>query len=224
MLKTTTWMPKRGLSKAPTCHDLMQLRPTRLATTRENPRGLFIDRWGTLCSLPASGFAKRPSDVEFLPGALDALFNASRLGWNIYVIGNEDSVAFGALSEAAWKKIDGHIQSSLIAHGIPLKRSYACLEHPEAGAPHAQPSVFRLPETGAFFHAMHNDGIDLSKSWVIGDSTIELAAAWRADLRSIGVRTGVALKDETLVVEPELMAEDLASAIAALTRAGAEAA
>lgn len=202
----------------------MQPRPTRLATTRENPRGLFIDRWGTLCALPASGLAKRPSDVEFLPGALDALFNASRLGWNIYVIGNEDGVAFGEVSEAAWQKVDDHIQSSMVAHGIPLKRSYACLEHPEAGGPHAQPSVFRLPETGAFYHAMHNDGIDLSKSWVIGDSTIELAAAWRAELHSIGVRTGLALSDATLAVEPALVAEDLAAAIAALTRAGAEAA
>ena len=202
----------------------MQLRPTKLATTRENPRGLFIDRWGTLCALPASGLARRPSDVEFLPGALDALFRASRLGWNIYLIGNEDAVAFGALSMGAWKKIDAHIQAALSAHGVVLTRSYACLEHPEAGGPHAQPSVFRLPETGAFYHAMHNDGIDLSKSWVIGDSTIELAAAWRADLHSIGVRTGVALSDETLVVEPALLADDLASAIAALARAGAEAA
>jgi histidinol phosphatase-like enzyme len=162
--------------------------------------------------------------VEFLPGALDALFHAGQLGWNIYLIGNEDAVAFGELSEGAWKKIEAHIEDALRDHGIPLKRSYACLEHPETGGPHAQPSVFRLPETGAFYHAMHNDGIDLSKSWVIGDSTIELAAAWRADLHSIGVRTGVALGDETLSVEPAFIAEDLASAITALTRAGAEAA
>lgn len=202
----------------------MQPRPTHLATTREKPRGLFIDRWGTLCALPAQGFVKRPSEVEFLPGALDALYSASRLGWNIYIIGNEDAVAFGAQSESAWKRVDDHIQERLVAHGVGLTRSYACLEHPEGTGPHNQPSVFRLPETGVFFHAMHKDGIELAKSWVIGDSTLELGAAWRADLQSIGVRTGLALGDGTLAVEPVFVAADLAAAIAALGRAGAEAA
>ena len=79
---------------------------THLAHTREKPRGLFIDRWGTLLALPRSGFAKRPSEVEFLPGALDALFQAGRLGWKIYLIGNEDAVAFGDQTQAAWEKIE----------------------------------------------------------------------------------------------------------------------
>ena len=64
----------------------------RLATTRDLPRGLFIDRWGTLCELPPMGFAKRPSEVEFIPGVLDALYEATRLGWNLYIIGNEEAV------------------------------------------------------------------------------------------------------------------------------------
>jgi len=202
----------------------MQPRPTRLATTREKPRGLFIDRWGTLCALPTGGFAKKPEDVEFLPGTLDALFRTGRLGWNIYLIGNEDAVAFGAQTEAAWKKVDDHIQARLREHGVPLTRSYACLEHPEGSGPHGQQSVFRLPETGVFFHAMHNDGLQLEKCWVIGDSTVELAAAWRANLHSVGVRTGLGLSDETFLVEPGLVTTDLTSALAALNRAGAEAA
>jgi len=197
---------------------------THLAHTREKPRGLFIDRWGTLLARPASGFARRPSEVEFLPGALEALFRAGRLGWTIYLIGNEDAVAFGKQTVAAWEKVESRIAEELGSFGVPLQRSYACLDHPEGKGPRAQVSVFRLPETGIFYHAEHNDGIDLRKSWVIGDSTLELAAAGRAEVRSIGVRTGEAIMDGALHIEPELVTADLAGAIDALARAQAEAA
>lgn len=196
----------------------------RLATTREFPRGLFIDRWGTLCVTPRAGYAKRPSDIEFYPGALDALYQASRLGWNLYIIGNEDAVAFGHVTETEWQTIDAHIAEQLAGHGIKLTRSYASLEHPEVNGTPGQPSVFRLPETGAFYHALHNDRIELEKSWVIGDSTLELAAGWRADMRTLGVRTGNGLTDGELNVEPAAIVTDLAEAIACLIRAGAEAA
>ena len=202
----------------------MHSHSLRLATTRDLPRGLFIDRWGTLCELPKGGFAKRPSDVEFTPGALDALFQASRVGWNLYLIGNEDSVAFGHVSEAEWNKIDAHIAYRLANHGVKLTRSYASLEHPDINGTPGQPSVFRLPETGAFYHALHNDRVELTKSWVIGDSTLELAAGWRADMRTIGVQSGLGMADKELSVDPAIVVPTLADAIACLMRAGAEAA
>ena len=197
---------------------------THLAHTRQQPRGLFIDRWGTLLERPSRGYAKRPAEVAFLPDTLDALYRASRLGWTIYLIGNEEQVGLGEMTEAAWRKVETHIEAVLADHGVPVTRSYACLDHPKGKRGFDQPSVFRLPETGIFYHAEHNDGIELAKSWVIGDSTIELGAAWRAELRTMGVRSGEAVLDGSLHVDPDLMAADLPAAIAALSRAQAEAA
>ena len=202
----------------------MQPRNSHLPHTRQRPRGLFVDRWGTLLAIPPGGFVRSPDELEFLPGALDSLYHASRLGWHIYLIGNEDAVAHGELSESAWKKIQSAIEQRLTDSGIEVTRSYACLDHPEGKGGHEQPSVFRLPETGIFYHAQHNDGIDLLKSWVIGDSTLELAAAWRAGLRYIGVRTGQALGDKALDVDPDLIVADLPAALSSLARAQAEAA
>ena len=59
---------------------------------------------------------------------------------------------------------------------------------------------------------------------MIGDSTLELAAGWRADMHTLGVRTGNGLTDGELHVEPAAIVTDLAEAIACLARAGAEAA
>ena len=70
------------------------------------PRGLFVDRWGTLLQRPRQGFVSRFDRAKFTPGALDAMFHAGQAGWNLYLIGNEDSVAFGNLSQQKWETFE----------------------------------------------------------------------------------------------------------------------
>ena len=177
------------------------------------PRGLFIDRWGTLLDPPSAGFARNPSEVAFYPGALDALFRAGQAGWRIYLVGNEDHVAQGTVADDAWQSVERHIRSELERAGVNLTRDYACRDHPLGVAGHSKDSVYLLPNTGAFYHAAHTDGIDLAKSWAVGDSTLELVAAWRSGCHMAGVQTGLALSDRTFEVDPELMVEDLAAVV-----------
>lgn len=171
-------------------------------------RGLFIDRWGTLLAEPDK-IVRDFDEVEFTPGAIDALFHASQANWNVYLIGNEEAVAFGKLALDRWKAIEAGCLEHLRAHGVPVKRLYACTDHPAGKKPHNQDSVFLLPNTGALYHAAQMDGIELRESWVIGDSTVELVAGWRAGCRLAGVQTGKALGDGTLQVEPDILAADL---------------
>ena len=44
------------------------------------PRGLFVDRWGTLLELPKQGFLARFDPDRLIPGALDALFLPGLIG------------------------------------------------------------------------------------------------------------------------------------------------
>ena len=181
--------------------------------TVPQPRALFVDRWGTLLQTPAEGFARSPDEVSFTPGALDALFRASRAGWRIYLLGNEDAVASGRLPLPAWEAVEQHVLAELRRAGIAVARNYACIDHPEGAPGRRNDSVYFLPNTGAFYHAAHTDGIQLQKSWVIGDSTLELVAGWRAGCRQAAVQTGLALSDKTFKVDPELFADDLGSAV-----------
>lgn len=184
-----------------------------LEGTTPAPRALFIDRWGTLLEPPREAFARIPADVRFVPGAIEALFRASRAGWKLYLIGNEDAVAFGRQSMTEWQAIEDTILGELGRAGIPIGKSYACTEHPEGQGDRQNDSVYLLPNTGAFYHAHHNDGINLGKSWVIGDTTLELVAGWRAGVRLAAVRTGVGLGDATFEVDPELFEDDLRSVV-----------
>lgn len=177
-------------------------------------RGLFVDRWGTLLELPGDGGFAGFQAARFTPGAVDALFRVVQGGWSVYLIGNEDAVARGLVEDGRWQEFERSLLEHLRGQGVPVKRCYACLEDPlEGHGAHRKCSVFRLPDTGIFFHAQQCDGVNLRQSFVIGDSTLELAAGARAGLRTIGVRTGQACGDRTLQVEPELNMPSLGAAL-----------
>ena len=184
-----------------------------LEGTTPAPRALFIDRWGTLLEQPTEGFARVPADVRFVPGAVEALFRAARAGWKLYLIGNEEAVAFGRQTMSDWRAIEDTILGELGRAGIPIGKSYACTDHPQGSQGRQGDSVYLLPNTGAFYHAHHTDGIDLAKSWVIGDTTLELVAGWRAGVRLAGVRTGEGLGDRAYEVDPELFEDDIRSVV-----------
>lgn len=181
------------------------------------PRGLFIDRWGTLLDPPQQGFSSRFDPSRLFANAVDAMFRASQAGWYVYLLGNEDSVAFGKLPLERWQKFEDDLVAHLGSHGVPVRRSYACTDHPEGIAPHDKDSVFLLPNTGALYHAAQVDGIILDQSWVVGDSTLELVAGWRAGCRLAAVRTGLALSDDAYPLDPEVFEEDLPGALREIT-------
>jgi histidinol phosphatase-like enzyme len=195
-------------------------RPRRtLSIVDRRTRGLFLDRWGTLLVTPQRGFAEHPDELVFFDGALDALFRAQQAGFGLYLLGNEDAVAQGKLSDEAWKEVQGALHRRLAAHGLDLKRDYSCVDHPQGRGSHQQDSVYLLPNTGAFHHSVHFDNLALEHSWVIGDSTVELAAGWRAGTHIAAVKTGVGLADRTFEVDPPVVGRDLTGVLSELVRA-----
>lgn len=187
--------------------------PAPIPGTVPPPRGLFIDRWGTL--LEGTGDVLPAFSAELVGrDAIDALFRVSRTGWRVYLIGNEDAVAHGRSSDEAWKAFESVLLAHLRSHGIVVHRSYACVDDPEHGrGAHRKDSVFRLPDTGIFFHAAQTDGLSLRQSYVVGDSTLEIAAGSRAGCRTIGVGTGSACRDRGLGVDPDVQTDSLAEAL-----------
>ena len=177
---------------------------------------MFIDRWGTLLLPPPEGFAREPGQLVFVDGVTEALFRASRAGWRLYLLGNEDSVWTGKLEPEAWERVEASLLERLSGAGISIARNYACLDHPEGIPGHQKDSVYLLPNTGAFYHAHHTDGVELKRSWVIGDSTLELVAGWRSGCRLAGVRTGQGLADGGFHVDPAVVCRDLPELVGTL--------
>ena len=177
------------------------------------PRGIFLNVLGALVEPGPAGKFKSIGTAAFYEGVLDSLFRATQAGWHLYLIGNVDSVAFGKQTQAQWDKFRSGLVTRLKSEGIPVKRDYTCTNHPEGVRGQDRDSVYYLPGTGAMHHAAQAEGISLSLSWVVGDSTPGLVAGWRAGCSTAGVRTGTGLKDATFQVDPDMTAESAASAI-----------
>tara|TARA_R110002126_G_scaffold10067_16_gene45129 strand:- start:854 stop:1507 length:654 start_codon:yes stop_codon:yes gene_type:complete len=176
-------------------------------------RALFVDRWGTLLERPEQGWTPDFHPNLVSGSAVDGLFHACQQGWSLYLIGNEDQVVHGQMSDENWSAFEAQLVEHLRSHGVPVTRCYAGLDHPDGKKPHNKDSVFYLPNTGAMYHAAQEDGVILKHSWVIGDSTPELVAGWRAGCKLAGVRTGLGLADHELQVEPEFTADDLGAVL-----------
>ena len=176
-------------------------------------RGLFVGRAAVLLDEEPRRKVPYALCERLSPAALRMLFRAGQRGWNLYLIGNEDSVARGHVSDVAWERYEAALMQRLRGEGIPIVRHYACVDHPRGKGRHQRDSVFRFPNTGALYHAAQEDGIELRESWVVSAITDELAAGWRA-----GCRTACAGKRPTrqgeLGVEPDLAAADLAGVLA----------
>ena len=184
--------------------------PSLPGTERPN-RGLFVDHLGTLLVTPPRGFLSSPEEIEFTEGSLETLFQAGQSGWNIYLVGNESSVHSGKVQAETWETIHSEMLTILRSNGVCPTRSYICIDHPDGQEPHNKDSVYRMPNTGAMYHAAQADGISLPHSWIVGDHTTDLVAGWRAGCHMAGVRTGEGVQDGTLQVEPEILADDLAA-------------
>lgn len=183
------------------------------------PRGVFVDVLGTLVE-PIEDGTHFPSfeDVRFYEGVLDGLFKVTQAGWNLYLIGNVPSVAFGHQSAEAWAAFQTALHAHMATQGIKLTRDYSCIDHPEGVKGQEKDSVYRLPGTGAMHHAAQMDGISLSLSWVLGDRTVDMVTGWRAGCRVAGVQTGDSMGDGEFQVEPELVGRTAAGVLAEIAR------
>ena len=187
--------------------------PSSAPDWRPPTRGLFVDLWGTLLELPGEGWVDNFEDARFTPGAVDALFRARQAGIELYLLGNIESVSQGHQSLESWTNFVDKLGAALKRHGVPVTRDYFCTDDPEGVEPHTKDSVYLLPNTGAMYHAAQNEGISLRHSVVVGDSSLELVAGWRAGCRVAAVATGLANRDGKFEVEPDIEGANLAGVI-----------
>ena len=190
-----------------------------LEGTQGPRRALFVKRWGTLLS-PTSPGTFQFSPELLVPGAVEALFRASQAGWWIYLLGNEDEVAHGHVEQETWERFEEELIQHLTKNGVRVVRSYGCTDDPIDGVTgHCKESVYRLPNTGAMYHAKQADGVELKNSWVVGDDSLELAAGWRAGCLTAGILGEREDITGPLETDAAFVAADLPSALEALVTA-----
>ncbi len=176
-----------------------------------------MDRDGTLSH--EVGYVNHLSRFRLLPWTVDAvrLINAS--GFLAVVVTNQAGVARGYFPESLIHEVHGLLRDSLAAGGAHLDALYFCPHHPTVGEPpYRQDCDCRKPRPGMLRRAESELGIDLARSWVVGDRMGDLELAWKVGARGALVKTGYGLGELTNDVPrasrpPDLVAEHLLQAV-----------
>jgi D-glycero-D-manno-heptose 1,7-bisphosphate phosphatase len=149
----------------------------------------FLDRDGTLNE--EVGYVRTPEDLQLVPGAAAAVRRLNDRGITVCVISNQSGVARGFLTEADLTGIHAKLTDELRREGARADRIYYCPHHPAAGiAPFNVECDCRKPAPGMLLRAGQELGIDLSRSFVVGDSVVDMQAGLAVGATTILVLTG----------------------------------
>ncbi|HEY6193128.1 MAG TPA: HAD family hydrolase [Bacteroidota bacterium] len=181
-----------------------------------NRIGIFLDRDGTINE--EVDYLSSPLDLHLIPGAADAIREANESGFKVFIITNQSGIARGILTEERLAEIHAALVSALARQHATIDKIYYCPHHPDFGEPPFRAVCnCRKPGTGMIDAAVREFGIDISKSFVIGDRMIDVQTGNNAGAASILVLTGYGRKELELCrlngVPVGHVAEDLPDAI-----------
>lgn len=147
-------------------------------------KAVFLDRDDTLIDDP--GYIKHPDQVRLLPGASEALIMLREMGYLLVVVTNQSAVARGMITEEQLEDIHKRFRNLLSTEGASIDALYFCPYHPEGVVKdYNMESNLRKPNAGMFFQAEEELDIDLSQSWMIGDSYRDIEAGKAAGCHTI---------------------------------------
>lgn len=175
-----------------------------------------MDRDGTI--IHQVELLHKVSDVRLLPGAAQGIKVFNRLGYFTVIVTNQPVVSRGIITPADVDRIHEALLERLAKQGARIDAVYFCPHHPDSKLlEYGIVCECRKPAPGMIFQAVKEHGLDLAQSFLIGDSTRDIAAANRAGVRMVLVRTGHGGKDQwQFKGQPDFVARNLSAAAALL--------
>jgi D-glycero-D-manno-heptose 1,7-bisphosphate phosphatase len=163
--------------------------------TARADRAVFLDRDGVLNALavdPVSGRPEspyRPEDVRLTPGAAEALRLLRTLGVPLAVVSNQPAAAKGIATRRDLERVHQAVVELLAQEGVGVDVVRYCLHHPDGTDPDLTGACdCRKPAPGLILQAAEALGLDadaLPRSWIIGDSDVDVRAGQAAGLRTV---------------------------------------
>lgn len=175
-------------------------------TPRPAGRAVFLDRDGVL--MEDASYVGQIERVTLIPGAAEALRRLRAAGYRLLVVTNQSGVGRGYFTREAVDQIHAHLDEQFARVGVGIDRYYVCPHHPEDNCD------CRKPRPKFLQAAAREYGLDLARSFMVGDRTSDLQAGHNAGTRTVLVLTGVGA--ETLAradARPDHVAADLPAAV-----------
>ena len=153
---------------------------------RRRPRkAVFLDRDGTLTE--PRHYPTHPDDLVLQPAIGTPLLALQRAGFALVLVTNQSGVARGFFTVNALDAMHERVGALLAPHGVRLDGIYACPHHPDGTVTgYCRACPCRKPSPGMLHQAARDLDLDLTRSWMVGDSPCDIAAG-----RAAGTHTAL---------------------------------
>jgi D-glycero-D-manno-heptose 1,7-bisphosphate phosphatase len=176
---------------------------------------VFLDRDGTI--VEDVGFLRRLDQLALFPWSVDAIRALNRAGLAVVVTTNQSGIARGMFTEAHVENVHRELEHRLEAGKARIDAYYYCPHHPTKGvvAEYARACDCRKPERGMIDRAARDLGLDPARSFVVGDTWLDVGRARAAGARAIMVRSGAGAEQERSMKPADLNADAIVDNLAA---------
>lgn len=178
---------------------------------------VFLDRDGVINELvadPVSGAGESPLEVEqvrLVPGAATAAGRLARAGYVLVCVSNQPAAAKGTVSVAQLHAVHERVSELLAREDVTFATSRLCLHHEQGVIPGLSgPCACRKPAPGMLLDAAGALGVDLARSWMVGDTDADIAAGRAAGCRTLLVRHPGSVHKRLQMVTADFVADSLA--------------
>jgi D-glycero-D-manno-heptose 1,7-bisphosphate phosphatase len=183
---------------------------------------VFIDRDGTISE--EVGYVNHVSRYRVFPFAAEAVRALNEAGRLAVLVTNQAGVARGYFKEEMVGAVHGVLAAELGRGGARLDAVYYCPHHPSVGEPpYRLDCDCRKPRPGLIRRAAAELGVDLARSWMVGDRYSDTELARNASVRAAFVLTGYGRgelehQSGAWARRPDLVAENLLEAVREILR------
>ncbi len=145
-------------------------------------KAVFFDRDGVLNV--DRGYVHDPADLEWIPGAREAIAAVTAAGVRCIVVTNQSGVARGYYGEDAVHALHAHMQAELARLGGEIAAFYHCPFHKDAvvEAYRRDDHPDRKPNPGMILRGLAENGLSAEDCVLVGDNDSDVEAARRAGM------------------------------------------
>ncbi|MBP5577066.1 MAG: D-glycero-beta-D-manno-heptose 1,7-bisphosphate 7-phosphatase [Treponema sp.] len=163
----------------------------------QKQKAVFLDRDGTINK--NVGFITNPKQFELIEGAAEAIKKINKSEYLAIVITNQPVIARGDCTFDELAQIHEKMETELGKEGAFIDGLYLCPHHTDKGflgerLEYKCDCDCRKPKPGLFLQAAKDFNIDLSQSYMIGDSLKDIEAGEKA-----GCKESILIKDTNLL-------------------------
>lgn len=177
---------------------------------------IFLDRDGTLNKY--KGLIYSPDQLELEDFVIDSIKLINQSDYLNIIVTNQPVVARGLCSEEMVNQINNKLETLLGNEGAFIDDIIYCPHHPDKGYPEENPIYkikceCRKPDIGMIKRMADKYNINLSESYIIGDSSVDIQTGINAGLHTVLVKTGEQGRDGKYIANAEITANNLLEAV-----------